>query len=268
MRESDQNPSPSVLRAIFGANLRLLCSDAGSITALTARLGINRTQFNRYLSGESFPRPDVLDRICRHFGVDARILTTPLDRMAANGAGPLSLPYLEAWLGPEATTVDETAFPSGFYRFSRQSFMDASSFLQGVVLISRRDGATVLRGFEPREALMQQGLPWSSKARDFRGLVLRQEDGLSILIARRMARTGSFNFLAPVASYDNHLWEGYVTRTVRSQPTGRRISRMVYEYLGPAIGPALRARRNAGFCTMRDLLPHHLRLLQVDSPMF
>ena len=70
--------TPAEIRSIFGANLLVLSKDYESITALALELGINRTQFNRYLSGESFPRPDVLSRICDFFKVDARILLEPL----------------------------------------------------------------------------------------------------------------------------------------------------------------------------------------------
>ena len=68
------SPSPAELRSMLGANLRRLTRGAVSISALCRDLGINRTQFNRYLAGESFPRPDVLHRICSFFDVDARIL--------------------------------------------------------------------------------------------------------------------------------------------------------------------------------------------------
>ena len=55
---------PSELRRMFGENLCSLAKGYPSISELSRRLGINRTQFNRYLSGENFPRPDVLARIC------------------------------------------------------------------------------------------------------------------------------------------------------------------------------------------------------------
>ena len=75
---SERSESPAELRAMFGRNLRLLCQPYASVSALCRELGINRTQFNRYLSGESFPRPDILQRICAYFKVDARILLQPL----------------------------------------------------------------------------------------------------------------------------------------------------------------------------------------------
>ncbi|MGC0225182.1 helix-turn-helix domain-containing protein [Pseudooceanicola nitratireducens] len=69
-------------REHFAANLDILIQRRGlPISALCRELGINRTQFNRYKSAESWPRPDVLDRICRYFGVNARIYLEPLDQI-------------------------------------------------------------------------------------------------------------------------------------------------------------------------------------------
>lgn len=259
--------SPSELRAVFGRNLRQLSREYSSVTALCRDLGINRTQFNRYLAGESFPRPDILDRICRFFDVDARVLLTPLDELEPKSDGLFSHPFIADWLGPQSTSVSEDVMPSGFYRFSRRGFLDDNKFLQGLVLIQRLDGHTFLRGLEPREAMQHQGLPPSIRQREFRGVVLRQDDGVSILIARRGGKTGTYNFLAPVASYENNFWEGYVTRTVRSQPAGQRMTRMVYEFLGTDTGAILRAARSAGYCDADALLTHHLRLLQIDQPL-
>lgn len=263
----EQPLSPAKLRAIFGHNLRMLSCNYASITALCGDLGINRTQFNRYLSGESFPRPDILDRICRFFEVDARILLTPIAELASAPQGILSHPFMNDWLGPRVTQVPEHMFPSGFYRFSRRGFLDDRRFLQGIVTVRRIDGHAFLLGMEPREAMRQQGLPATRAGREFRGVILRQDEGISILISRRGAKTGSYNFLSPVASYENNFWEGYVTRTVRSQPAGRRITRMVYEHLGTDSRAILRAARSAGYCEADDLLTHHLRLLRTDHPL-
>lgn len=69
--------SPHELRNLLSSNLRALTRDRViSVVARDAK--IHRTQFNRFLSGESFPPPDVLDRICRFFDVDANILLRPL----------------------------------------------------------------------------------------------------------------------------------------------------------------------------------------------
>ena len=98
--------SPAELRTVFGDNLRILSRDYPSISELTRRLGINRTQFNRYLSGESFPRPDVLDRICRFFGVDARILLEPVESLTTNNH-VISGPFLSDFLANGTRNIPE-----------------------------------------------------------------------------------------------------------------------------------------------------------------
>ncbi|WP_330629450.1 MULTISPECIES: helix-turn-helix transcriptional regulator [Thioclava] len=51
-------------------NLRLLCSYHASIVAVCQQLGVNRSQFNRYLTGETFPSLRSMRRICDFFGVE------------------------------------------------------------------------------------------------------------------------------------------------------------------------------------------------------
>ena len=82
----ERSESPAELRTMFGRNLRLLCQPYASVSALCCDLGINRTQFSRYLSGESFPQPDILQRICAYFKVDARILLQPLHEVQNSNA--------------------------------------------------------------------------------------------------------------------------------------------------------------------------------------
>src|SRR5215475_11734172 len=54
----------------LAANLRLLCSFYGSISTTCKALGVNRSQFNRYLSGATRPSRHLLMRICDFFGVE------------------------------------------------------------------------------------------------------------------------------------------------------------------------------------------------------
>ena len=71
---------------IFTDNLAKLIEEDESVSASAARIGINRTQFNRYRSGEALPQPEALTRICRAYGVDERILSVPLADLAAEKA--------------------------------------------------------------------------------------------------------------------------------------------------------------------------------------
>ncbi|MEM8579062.1 MAG: helix-turn-helix transcriptional regulator [Pseudomonadota bacterium] len=258
-------PSPAELRSMFGTNLRQLSARYPSISELSRQLGINRTQFNRYLAGESFPRPDVLARICAFFDVDARILLEPvegIDRPLAT----LTHPALDAFLGAGAHDVAEAEFPSGFYSFTRRSFLREGDYVMGLVHVSRRDHVTVLKGFEAKDALQAQGLADDRLSREFRGLVMRQDDGIGILIARLGGMTASFNYLAREASFEHNFWTGYVTRTIREALGAERAVRMVYEHLGSDMSRALNAARTAGYRSHDQLMPFHQRLLRDGQP--
>ena len=251
---------------MFGANLRVLCQDAASISALCRELGINRTQFNRYLGGESFPRPDVLHKICSYFGVDARILLEPVATLRHPEDDLFSHPEVKDFLGMAPRGVPADVFPSGMYRFSRPGFMDPKMYVVGLIYAFRRGERTFVRGYEPRSAMRKQGLPATPTQREFRGIVLQQDSGVSLLIARRGAVTFSFNYLSRVASYQNNFWVGYATRTASESLSANRISRMVYEYIGANPAEAMRTGRMAGYVTEAELLPFHHQLLMIGTP--
>lgn len=258
------NKSPAELRSMFGANLRKLAKSYPSISELSRQLGINRTQFNRYLAGESFPRPDVLARMCDFFEVDARVLLEPVDGLGKSD-NFMNGPELRSYLGT-GTTPPEDMFPTGFYRFSRRSFLNPGRYVIGLVRVWRnRSGNCFVRGFEAREAIRQQGLPMTAELREFRGLVMRLENGIGFVITRRHAMTASFNFLLPVVSFENNYWNGYVSRTVPESVEADRIARMVYEYVGVDLGRALDVARQSGLVDESGVPSFHLRMLQGSS---
>ena len=250
---------------MFGENLRVMSARYPSISELSRQLGVNRTQFNRYLNGESFPRPDILDRICTFFGVDARILLEPVETLSQHGDA-LTSPFLSDYVGRGLRQVTEDLFPSGFYRFSRKSFLDDDVFVLGLLFVFRDGGNTYVRGYEARDAMRAQGLPVTSLARDYRGLALREEAGVTMLISRKGTMTCSFNFLSKVASFNNNFWVGYTTRTVPEMVSTRRVMRLVAEHLPSDRATIMAAARQVGFVTHADIPPFHLRLLNPSEP--
>lgn len=258
--------SPAEIRAIFGENLRKLCIRTGSIAALCRELKINRTQFNRYLSGESFPRPDVLAKICLHFNIDARILLQPVETLENHEMSDLLASELGPFFDLKSARVGTDNLPSGFYRFSRKSFLESDRFIQGLILIYRKGNLTFGRGMEAKEAMRQQGLPVDRHAREFKGLFVQQEGGITAVMSRRGSLTVSFNYLSKVPSFENNYWVGYATRTVPEAINATRATRMVYEYIGPFGKDVLDAARLAGFCDVTKLRPYHQTLLQMSKP--
>jgi transcriptional regulator with XRE-family HTH domain len=68
---------------IFARNLREECSRFDSIAQLCRDSGINRQQFNKYLSGSTIPNARTLERLCTFLGIeDAQLFIRPEDKSA------------------------------------------------------------------------------------------------------------------------------------------------------------------------------------------
>ncbi|QRZ16072.1 helix-turn-helix transcriptional regulator (plasmid) [Paracoccus methylovorus] len=69
--------------ASFAANLRLLCDRQGSISQICRKLGINRQQFNKYLSGRHMPSSGNIRLIANYFGLGPEVLFSEHERFRA-----------------------------------------------------------------------------------------------------------------------------------------------------------------------------------------
>lgn len=106
---------PARTRQIFSQNLRELSKAAGNISEVSRATGINRTQFNRYLNGEAFPRPDVLARICGLFDTDARILTEPLATIKKTNPVNIDPRHNILHNLMQRPPLEQSRFPDGLY---------------------------------------------------------------------------------------------------------------------------------------------------------
>ena len=109
--DAGQDRSPADIRAVFAQNLKELMGASPNVSALCRELSLNRTQFNRYLAGESFPRPDILQKICLHFGLDARILLQPLSELKNDPSNAQAFYGLHEFLNMRPGNVPEHVFP-------------------------------------------------------------------------------------------------------------------------------------------------------------
>jgi transcriptional regulator with XRE-family HTH domain len=58
------------LRRLFAQNLRQLSATKRSHAHVARALGINRQQFNNYITGKNLPNETVVDKICKYFKVE------------------------------------------------------------------------------------------------------------------------------------------------------------------------------------------------------
>ncbi|MCA0927345.1 helix-turn-helix domain-containing protein [Ruegeria profundi] len=232
--------NPDELRRMFGANLRQLAKQYTSISELCRHLGVNRTQFNRYLGGESFPRPDVLDRICRFFDVDARILLQPLDEIDRSPPHPAAAALTE-FLGSGPKTLTESLLPAGFYYATETEVDEHQPSRHRLYYVRRLPQCTLVRGFEPK-ASMPGATP---NEREVQGIAASAGRQIYILMSSRAAQNSRIYLVTRGSDENSDHWRGVaicLSKTTANVATTRRI---LLRHLGNDTSSVLAAARTA-----------------------
>jgi len=130
----------------MAANLKLLCSYYGSISNTCRELGVNRSQFNRYLSGATRPSRHLLMRICDFFGVEPEEMALSPDhfqRLVSVRRKPEaeSSPLGDAVRALQKRSGDDLDKYLGFYFQYYYSMSSPGSILRGLVCVYRHQGA-------------------------------------------------------------------------------------------------------------------------------
>ncbi len=232
---TDTNRSPAKLRRMFGANLRQLAQRYPSVSELCRQLGINRTQFNRYLAGESFPRPDILDRICQFFDVDARILLKPLDEIEPHATHP-AVNVIDRYL---SANVD-TTFATGFYQAIERDQTAASQPHHRLYHVREIFNCTLLRGYDPCSSISER-----PATREVRGIVSYADGKICALISRKGAQDRRMMVLSETSEENGTRLLGYVYRLAEGSELGQSTQRVELRHLGHDLSAALKLARKA-----------------------
>jgi transcriptional regulator with XRE-family HTH domain len=132
----------------FAENLKFLCGYYRSVTDVCRRVGINRQQFNKYLTETSMPSRFTMRKICDFFGVEEyEILLPPpefRDLVALRPRGgevgrvaPLP-PYVDTIEDLFAASRSEVGRYLGYYFSYRFSFSAPDLVLKSVVHFARQ----------------------------------------------------------------------------------------------------------------------------------
>jgi transcriptional regulator with XRE-family HTH domain len=152
---------------IFGQNLRALCRRKPSISSVARDLEVGRVQFGRYLNGTSFPKPDLLDRICRYFNVDVAIFIRPLDEIEAEQKDWMKKANDLAYLQSAASYIEESTtyegfsrhLPDGIHCLWLNSFSDLSSVHCRLMQVRTVDGTRLIKGYDRVGRLISDNFP-------------------------------------------------------------------------------------------------------------
>ncbi|MER9290094.1 helix-turn-helix transcriptional regulator [Mesorhizobium sp. M0518] len=95
------------IRENLAANLRRLCKDHASVSAVCRELHINRTQFERYLQGQTVPNKATAKLICDYFRIDeAELYQDPgAPEPAMRGLPPVSESLFNQMIRPPSPSI-------------------------------------------------------------------------------------------------------------------------------------------------------------------
>ncbi|WP_417242511.1 hypothetical protein [Celeribacter sp.] len=243
-------PEPAYLRSVFGANLRELSKSAPSIAQLCRDLRINRTQYNRYLSGEAFPRPDVLHQICTFFQVDARILLEPLSEISngeviyAGGGTRIRSAIEEAGI----LQVDSKNLVPGAYLMMRRSSTDTEHLVVNLVSVRLEpDGSMQMFAVLTRNLAERVGLPKALYERRMTGVFFQHPGGISYLSIVRNMPIWDMGFLENAFMGNPNLFYGYSIVTQRFVTGGTLMEPVALKRIGSTMAEMMAARRLVGY---------------------
>jgi transcriptional regulator with XRE-family HTH domain len=127
------------IRENLAANLRRLCKDHASVSAVCRELGINRTQFERYLQGQTVPNKATAKLICDYFRIDeAELYRDPgVPEPRVRGLPPISESLFNQMIRPPSPSI-----AGGIY-FTYFSIPARPDLLMRTVTFVRREAELV-----------------------------------------------------------------------------------------------------------------------------
>ena len=246
MQGSKSTGTPSDIRAVFGRNLAHLVRGESSVAALCRTIGINRTQFNRYLGGEAFPRPDVLQRICTHFGVDARILLEPLAEVRADWRLRAAAILRDIALPTEARPFDHYLMPDGIYRFWRRSFTHPGKYVVGLWRVYSQQDVKLLKSIDLYPNPVRRGTRRHARKVPYSGVFMQHFDGVSLLCSTGAENVLSFTFFEYGLGGSTRFHAGVTLLTRRQMLGAERLSNIVLERFEGDCADLVRLARQIG----------------------
>jgi transcriptional regulator with XRE-family HTH domain len=219
------------MRQVLGENLKQLCQEIPSVSKLCAEIGVNRTQFNRYLSGEAFPRPDVLYRICTRFGVDANILLEPLAPRVRDPMEMATDALYRDVMSMNRRPFDHYLLPDAMYRFWRISFQRPGAVYSSMARIYTEDGTKRWKATDVFASPVRSGTPRHARTSQSRGVMFQHFDGVSLICATSIESTFNLTFFEYGLAGQTKYYTGLSFLTRRRTMDSNRLSITVMERL-------------------------------------
>ncbi|WP_226628278.1 helix-turn-helix domain-containing protein [Alloyangia pacifica] len=246
------------------ANLSFACTLFPSIAHVCRRIGINRQQFNKYLSGTVRPSRHNMRKICDFFGVtEAELLMEParfteLISLRRRPGGEVEATPL----GPTLKRLNQFSEPldrycGGYFRYFH-SYSNPGRIMRSYAQITRKNGYYLWKNIE-REASAQGGAEDVFK---YEGMVFFLGERINVVENEAML-SSSITQMILYPSYSAGIDYLLGIQTGGPLKRGRKpaASRVVLDYLGQNVD-ARRAMAQCGLFTPEALDPRIVQLVR------
>jgi transcriptional regulator with XRE-family HTH domain len=225
----------------FPQNLLYLCGDYRSISEVCRRLGVNRTQFNKYLTGKIVPSRHSMRRIANFFGIEEYELHLPhanfvalLNTPVRRGSGEHKSFFASSLDTVLALSSRQDLERYAGYYFEYYFAMSAPGrVLRSLIHIGQRDGQFP---YVRSERLGVPGKAGRNPHNRYHGLTLFLKDRIflvdyEVLTGNEITLTSLFPSYADRVTRLSGLKAGVAAREGRDPAA----TRVLLEYLGPRI---------------------------------
>lgn len=249
----------SKLRAVYmyqdlSSNLKLLCSYYDSIADVCRRLNLNRTQFNRYLSGRYKPSPKTMRKLCDFFGVEEYELLLPVAQferliqvrpkvVTSSGLPRVEDGHLQALSHASSAQMEKYV---GYYFEYYMSMACPGKILRNLICIEKRDDAY----YYQRTERLKESPSEAAFHSKYLGMALFLTDRIFMIDYEALA-TNEITETVLTPSYKNRISRlnglriGVPANGVRKPSCAR----VVMEYLGLQVD----IRKALGLCGLYEL---------------
>lgn len=247
-------------------NLSFACTFFPSIAHVCRRIGINRQQFNKYLSGGVRPSRHNMRKICDFFGVtEAELLMDPtrfaeLISLRRLPGGDVEAAPLNPTLRRLNQFSDSLERYCGSYFRYFHSFSNPGLIMRSFARISRRDGYYFWKNIE-REETAQGG---AREVFKYEGLVFYLRDRINI-VENETILSSSITQMILYPSYSAGIDYLLGIQTGGPLKLGRKpaASRVVLVFLGQNVDPR-RAMAQCGLYEPDQIDPRIAQLVRND----
>lgn len=226
----------SELRDLFCRRLQGLVAQRPSIKQVCDELGINRTQFARYMSGQAVPRGTVIYRIAQYFDVSVEyfFVEGAHDDVALRGLGE----QMQGIFAGRDFMLNQVELRPGFYRYWRYSFLAPERVIGRIVHVTDQGGLRRVRSKRCRylRNLVRGGL-LEKRDRDCVGLAMKSGEGVAIFHADTQENITVYTYIFPDITKTlllgpvRAVWRGFSVSAGVASGRSRTIVPIIYEQL-------------------------------------